>query len=155
MGSEKVISPCSRRAAEMLFFAGSEAHGLTRNVFLSTEDPGAVAYFEQLSLWNTTYANVPRKPNKNKTTQDYAKELGPANDMLNSLISLDLALQCDGWVGTLTSNWCRLIDELRSTMRCKADKLYVDAQQTNPPKEMDWRRRLLDASWWSGSLSRR
>ena len=119
-----------RRAAEMLFFAGAEAHRLTRNVFLSTEDPGAVAYFKRLSQWNTSYTNVPRKPDTHKTTTAYAKEIGPANEMLNSLINLDLALECEGWVGTLTSNWCRLIDELRSTVRCKADKLYVDAQQS-------------------------
>ena len=143
-----------RRAAEMLFFAGAEEDRLTRNIFLSTEDPGAVAYFEQLSQWNTSYTNVPRKPDTHKSTPAYAKEIGPANEMLNSLINLDLALQCEGFVGTLTSNWCRLIDELRSTVRCKADKLYVDAQQTNPPKDMDWRRRLLDPSRLSGGLTR-
>lgn len=135
MAKDQPLFVC--RAAEMLFFAGAEAHRLTRNVFLSTEDPGAVAYFERLSLWNTSYTVVPRKPDVHKTTVGYAKEIGPANEMLNSLINLDLALSCDGWVGTLTSNWCRLIDELRSTVRCKADKLYVDAQQTNPPKDID------------------
>ena len=127
----------------MLHYAGAEAHGLSRDVFLSTEDPGAVAYFQQLSEWNTSYTNVPRKPNTHKSTPEYAREIGPATEMLNSLISLDLALQCEGWVGTLSSNWCRLIDELRSTVRCKADRLYVDAQQPNPPQNMDWRRRLL------------
>ena len=128
----------------MLHYAGAEAHGLSRDVFLSTEDPGAVAYFQQLSEWNTSYTNVPRKPNTHKSTPEYAREIGPATEMLNSLISLDLALQCEGWVGTLSSNWCRLIDELRSTVRCKADRLYVDAQQVNPPMDMDFRRRLLD-----------
>lgn len=128
----------------MLYFAGSEAHGLTRNIFLSTEDPGAVAYFEQLSLWNTSYTAWPREHNVHKSSPDYARETGAANEMLNSLINLDLHMQCEGWVGTLTSNWCRLIDELRSTVRCKADRLYVDAQQVNPPMDMDFRRRLLD-----------
>ena len=30
------------------------------------------------------------------------------------------------WVGTLASNWCSLIDELRSTVAAKAGSPYVD-----------------------------
>lgn len=58
--------------------------------------------------------------------------------MLNSLLHLDLALQCDSFVGTLSSNWCRLIDELRSTVRCKAHVPYLDAQQDSLPYDVDW-----------------
>jgi hypothetical protein len=54
-------------------------------------------------------------------------------------VNLDLALQCDAWIGTLSSNWCRLIDELRSTARCKAQGIYLDAQQDNPPGDLNWR----------------
>ena len=43
----------------------------------------------------------------------YAKERGPAAEYLDSLLNLEVALECGAWVGTLTSNWCRLIDELR------------------------------------------
>jgi hypothetical protein len=56
-----------------------------------------------------------------------------AEEVLNSLMNLDLALDCDAWVGTLSSNWCRLIDELRSTSRCKANGIYRDAAQPYPP----------------------
>jgi hypothetical protein len=62
----------------------------------------------------------------------------PYEEVLNSLLHLDLALQCDGFVGTLSSNWCRLIDELRSTVRCKAHAPYVDAQQGSLPYDVDW-----------------
>ena len=31
--------------------------------------------------------------------------MAPANEMVDSLLNLDLALRCDAWVGTLTSNW--------------------------------------------------
>ena len=48
-----------------------------------------------------------------KSTRVYAKERGPAAEYLDSLLNLELALECGAWVGTLTSNWCRLIDELR------------------------------------------
>jgi hypothetical protein len=46
--------------------------------------------------------------------------------MLSSLFNLLLALRADAWVGTLTSNWCRLIDELRSTVAAKAAGPYVN-----------------------------
>ena len=57
-------------------------------------------------------------------------------------INLDLALDCDGFVGTLSSNWNRLIDELRSTLRCKAHALYLDPTQGDPPENLNYRRQL-------------
>ncbi len=164
--------------AEALFAAGGQTFGLTRHIFLSTEDPAAVEYFQRLPDWNVSYTHVARKPDKHKSTMEYAREIGPAREMLNSLVrvgclaapccwavpswgfracmqhcwqavtlalmrplqvNLDLALGCDGWVGTATSNWVRLIDELRSTVRCKAHKLYRDAQQGDPPTNLEWR----------------
>lgn len=113
---------------------------LNKEIFLSTEDPGAITYFENLKDWTTYYTIVPRKPDRNRDNQDYAREFGPAREMINSLINLDLALQCDAWVGTLTSNWCRLIDELRSTLRCKANALYIDAAQQLSTANLDWRK---------------
>jgi len=53
-------------------------------------------------------------------------KIGPAQDFLNAMTAMDLALECDGFVGTFYSNWNRLIDELRSTVRCKAEAAYVD-----------------------------
>lgn len=67
-----------------------------------------------------------------------AAQVGPANELVDSLLNLDLALRCDGWVGTLTSNWCRLVDELRATLRCKAHGRYLDAQQGDPPEDLGW-----------------
>ena len=32
------------------------------------------------------------------------------------LLNLEYALKCDAFVGTLASNWCRLVDELRATV---------------------------------------
>ena len=48
-----------------------------------------------------------------RSTWDYARERGFAAEYLDSLLNLELALECNGWIGTLSSNWCRLIDELR------------------------------------------
>lgn len=129
------------KAIEHVYQRGNyEGSHLGRNVFLSTEDPESVKHFLGLKHWKTSYLDIPRKPDHTKTTVEYAKELGPAHDMIHSMINLDLALQCDAWVGTLSSNWCRLIDELRSTVRCKAHGVYWDAQQDNPPENLDWRK---------------
>ena len=80
--------------------------------------------------------DAPRLPNIGLSPLAYA--LSPYEEVLNSLLHLDLALQCDGFVGTLSSNWCRLIDELRSTVRCKAHAPYLDAQQDSLPYDVDW-----------------
>jgi hypothetical protein len=32
------------------------------------------------------------------------------------LLNLEYSVQCDAFVGTLPSNWCRLTDELRATV---------------------------------------
>jgi hypothetical protein len=32
------------------------------------------------------------------------------------LLNLEYSAQCDAFVGTLASNWCRLTDELRATV---------------------------------------
>ena len=32
------------------------------------------------------------------------------------LLNLEFAIKCDAYVGTLASNWCRLVDELRATV---------------------------------------
>lgn len=69
--------------------------------------------------------------------QHYAERLGPTNEALNSLAGLHLALQCDAFVGTQSSNWGRLIDELRATVGCAADKVYLDAAMGDPPGDTD------------------
>lgn len=129
---------------DLLAVADVKNLGLKREIFLSTEDPEAVNYFQTLEGWSVHFTNVPRKPDQQKTTMQYAREIGPAREMIFSLINLDLALKCDAWVGTLSSNWCRLIDELRSTVRCKAGGLYQDAQQELATASFDWKWALSD-----------
>jgi len=48
------------------------------------------------------------------------------SDVLNAFLNLELALEADAWVLTLSSNWCRLIDTLRMTVAGKADAILVD-----------------------------
>lgn len=126
------------KAVEELYADAGQAWRLKRAIFLSTEDPESIEHFQGLQSWDVSFTHVPRKPDRTKSTILYAKEYGPANEVFDSLVNLDLALDCDAWIGTLTSNWCRLIDELRATVRCKAHMVYWDAQQPNPPKHIDW-----------------
>lgn len=126
------------KALEEVILLDNGKNELKRQVFLLTDDPKAVHRLHMLKSWNVTSANVPRS-DKHKIPAERARHFGKANELLFSLVDLDLALQCDAWVGTMTSNWSRLIDELRSTVRCKAHRLYWDAAQSNPPSELEWR----------------
>ena len=129
------------KLVEHLRAEASDELGLTHNIYLSTEDEETVRSFRQFAGWNVSYTHVQRFTDPQFSTVEIADKVGKANEMLNSLVSLDLALQCDAFVITLSSNWCRLIDELRATVRCKADRPLLDAQQDNTMADYDlsWR----------------
>ncbi len=44
---------------------------------------------------------------RKKNNVVYMKEHGFAEEMLDGLLNLDLALQCDGFVSSINSNWAR------------------------------------------------
>lgn len=48
------------------------------------------------------------------------------------ILQLLIALEADAWVGTRTSNWSRLIDELRCVWVAKCDLPFIEAG-LNPP----------------------
>jgi hypothetical protein len=107
------------------------------------EHPACYAYFKRkvggkiaTRLPQLQYTEVLRRKNQNQTSAGYAHRVGPTNEMLHSLLALDLALRCDAWIGTLTSNWCRLIDEMRATVGCAAGGIYLDAAQSHPPQDL-------------------
>ena len=45
--------------------------------------------------------------------------------LLNAFANLELSLEADAWVQTLSSNWCRMVDELRMTVGGKAHAVFV------------------------------
>ena len=98
-----------------------------RKVFLSTEDQQVVD--EALRLcggkprWEVIYTRVRRS---NDDAWVHAKKPEDARyEVLNAFMNLELALEADAWVCTLSSNWCRLIDELRMTIGRKASHPYL------------------------------
>lgn len=74
---------------------------------------------------------LPRcRPDRNRPNLVYMQQHGYNEEFLDGLLNLDLALHCDGFVSSFLSNWARLIEELRSTVRCKAGSMYVDVDPT-------------------------
>ena len=59
-------------------------------------------------------------------------------------LQLLLALECDAWVGTLGSNWNRLIDELRAVWLPKARNVFVEVGDDGGGTYF-WRARALAA----------
>lgn len=113
---------------------------VTRSIFLSTEDATTVEFFSGLSNWTVRWTNVDRQTRDfHGSTAQFAQLVGWDEDFLNSILSLQLALECNAWVGMISSNWNRLIDELRSTVRCKYDRPYVDVFVGSKIKDYDWR----------------
>lgn len=110
---------------------------LRKSIFLSTEDADSIQFFKNLDDWTVLTIDVPR-PDQSISPIAFAKRIGSDEEMLNSLVNLDLALQCSGWVGTIKSNWNRVIEELRSTVRCKAHRPYIDAHSGWTIDEYDW-----------------
>ncbi|PNH10510.1 hypothetical protein TSOC_002750 [Tetrabaena socialis] len=109
--------------------AASTAAGvpLKRTIYLSTEDNVTLAVFKSWDDWTVLHTDVPRYHEK-ISPMAFAAQMGVSEVILNDLVSLELALQCDAWMGSLSSGWVRLIHELRSTVRCKADLLFFDSR---------------------------
>lgn len=133
-GSEMILKDSESyvRAAEGLW---KNHTGLTRTLFVSTEDQGALHDVLAHKEWKTLYVDVVRD---NANSEDRARAIGWNEEFLNSLLNLDLAMECDGWVGTIFSNWNRLIDELRSVVRCKAHKPFFDLEQGYNIQDFAW-----------------
>ncbi|WIA15626.1 hypothetical protein OEZ85_002253 [Tetradesmus obliquus] len=100
---------------------------LNQTAFVSTEDPVALKILAgNMTSWTIQYTSVPRNNHDGKSPFATA----PTTEALRAFLNLDLALECDGWVGTLGSMWSVLTERLRATVRCKADKPYADAHGT-------------------------
>eukprot|EP00199_Chlamydomonas_sp_CCMP681_P002141 CAMPEP_0119104070 /NCGR_PEP_ID=MMETSP1180-20130426/2381_1 /TAXON_ID=3052 ORGANISM="Chlamydomonas cf sp, Strain CCMP681" /NCGR_SAMPLE_ID=MMETSP1180 /ASSEMBLY_ACC=CAM_ASM_000741 /LENGTH=403 /DNA_ID=CAMNT_0007088739 /DNA_START=140 /DNA_END=1351 /DNA_ORIENTATION=+ len=102
--------------------------GLSNTIYLGTEDNATVKFFSGNTSWIVLHTNVSRY-HERKSPLDHATHIGPSVEFINSLVSLDLSLQCDGFVAAMGSNWGRLINEMRSTVRCKADHPASDPEQ--------------------------
>jgi len=64
--------------------------------------------------------------------QDVVAQMGTRRGLLTYLLSVEESLQQDAFVCPLLSGWCRLIDELRSTVAGKANAPFIDMSGENP-----------------------
>lgn len=112
---------------ERLLPGGGSGGGskLLRHIFLSTEDSLTMEFFKRTDF-RISSTNVARTHRSDIKIVDLAAARGIDLELADSLVSLQYALQCDAFVGDLSSNWVRLIDELRSTVRCKAHVPFLD-----------------------------
>jgi hypothetical protein len=54
-------------------------------------------------------------------------------EIIAVLLDMDYGLQAEAYVGVLTSNFGRVLDYLRATVGCKANRVYLDVLHgTNP-----------------------
>ncbi|CAE7593019.1 set5, partial [Symbiodinium sp. CCMP2456] len=100
-----------------------------RNIFVSTDDPAVIKATRKLCKrgWNVTYVE------KKRANYDPWMHLRPGKaartEVLSAFMNLELALESDAWVCTLSSNWCRLIDELRMTAAAKASQPFLNLEK--------------------------
>ena len=78
-------------------------------VFLSTEDKSVIEEAGIARERRYLYSSMERL---NLSPFDAVKRLGGGREGTNSLVQLLIASECDSFVGTRSSNWCMLIEEL-------------------------------------------
>ena len=82
------------------------------------------------------------RPDRGVSNLSYMARHGYSEEMLDCLLNLDLSLSCDGFVASFYSNWSRLIEELRATVRCKAHRVFLDVDA-----QLMHRQGGLDLNW--------
>jgi len=102
---------------------------LGRCVVLTTETSGYVDAAREAAArdgYRLIVADVARTEAEGGPHANTRLLRSPWEEMRDSLAHLVAALHGDAFVGTRSSNWCRLIDELRSTVAGKAAAPFVD-----------------------------
>ncbi|CAI5997206.1 unnamed protein product [Closterium sp. NIES-64] len=82
-----------------------------RHVWLNTEAQSVINETAHYPDWHFLFATNARQPSHSERNREY----DAAQSVAASLASALIAAQCDGFIGSLGSNWSRLINELRAT----------------------------------------
>ncbi|CAI7829585.1 unnamed protein product [Closterium sp. NIES-53] len=82
-----------------------------RHVWLNTEAQSVINETAHYPDWHFLFATNARQPSDSERNREY----DTAQSVAASLASALIAAQCDVYVGSLGSNWSRLINELRAT----------------------------------------
>lgn len=139
-GREMPLVPFPGFIDAMVRLAGTPVHPacgppcglLARSAFVSTEDPyvagAAIARDGALVAggWAVSVLPIRRLPQTSMELGGPALNTatwGGSVEVVQSMWNLAYAIACDAWVGTLGSNWNRLINEMRGTWLRKADQV--------------------------------
>eukprot|EP00540_Astrosyne_radiata_P023161 CAMPEP_0116836542 /NCGR_PEP_ID=MMETSP0418-20121206/8156_1 /TAXON_ID=1158023 /ORGANISM="Astrosyne radiata, Strain 13vi08-1A" /LENGTH=373 /DNA_ID=CAMNT_0004466327 /DNA_START=545 /DNA_END=1666 /DNA_ORIENTATION=+ len=123
--------------------ANEDAH-----IFLSTEDPAAVEAFRKMAPrnWKIYLDQMYHEMLPHRPTEDMYNKVPHTSRKLNgkvglwSLGSLLVAMEANAFVLTRTSNWSRLMDEIRKNIlnpRCNDCTFMVDLSRDDP-KFKEW-----------------
>merc|ERR1712217_77674 len=107
--------------------------GHAKSLYVGTDDAKVVE--EAVSVakngWTVAYMNVTRLQ-KRMSLMKLQKKMGPKQMVMESVLNLESLMQSDGFICTWTSNWCRLVDEMRMTVAMKADHLSLEVSKHCP-----------------------
>jgi len=114
-------------------------------IFIGSEDPTAIdetiAWGNQ-NNWKVIYTNLFDRKSvsayMNDTEQVAVRSAKVAKhhdlEYFSMLLNLHYHLQCEAYVCTMASNFCRVIDELKATVAGKIHRHYADISECrNPP----------------------
>lgn len=137
-GREMRLIPFQEYAEEAEWFAKQNPNSYYKSAFISSEDPNVFEYARNIARLTFDYGLT--SPNENwiwYMSKIKRLNAGPMDQIkafqnrstttLSWILQLFMALECDAYVGTLNSNWNRIIDELRCIWvdHCKQPYLEI------------------------------
>eukprot|EP01041_Mallomonas_annulata_P005082 gene5082-10171_t len=94
----------------------------------TSEDPSVLKeaqLWAEKTGWKLVYTTIFDR-NKSQAKLNRFVKKGLEEEYLAMILNLEYSLRCDAWVCTLASNFCRIIDELRTTIIGKAHRPFID-----------------------------
>lgn len=126
----KVITSCPHSAEFLEPFKGQLPKlQSTHRIYLGSDDPDVLE--EAKSSLDMIYVNVSRL-SKRMPLMKVSEKLGAKQVVMESLLNLQLLMESDAFICTWTSNWCRLVDEMRMTVAMKATYLSLEVNKHCP-----------------------
>ena len=137
-GYEMALIDWDRYADAAVALQETHPFTLRRSLFVSTEDPAVIsqARSKPAPPWRVFYSDIPRE---NSNGQDQMRL--DSRLVHKHLLQLLMALECDAFVGTVGSNWNRLINEFRCIWVPKCGAPYAEVGNRGDWQGYGWRRR--------------
>lgn len=119
---------------EYYLYHSKEILSSNGTLFLTTDDELVIKEansWGKSNNWNIQYTNLfdRSKITAALTWHEKSKlkyQIHDNYEYMSILLNLYYSLKCEAWVCTMMSNSCRIIDELRSTIGAKANRIFAD-----------------------------